>query len=76
MEKEANLSSYEIGTFETVIQEKYARASQKEIRKDLSAMGICLPPNIARCCMCELAGGTIQVKCAARVFQCAWSQPF
>jgi hypothetical protein len=60
--------TYEFGTFITaVFKTKYARASQKEIREDLSALS-----NTARCCMqCELVGGTIQVTCAARVFQCA-----
>jgi hypothetical protein len=57
--------TYELGTFQTAVFEtKYQKLSKKEIREDLS--------NFApRCMQCELVGGTIQVTCAARVFQCA-----
>ena len=57
--------TYELGTFQTaVFKTKYQSLSKKEIREDLS--------NFApRCMQCELVGGTIQVTCAARVFQCA-----
>jgi hypothetical protein len=75
VEKEADVSrvvapklgdtsrTYELGTFRTaVFKNKYQSASKKEIREDLSALW---------CMQCEQISGTIQVTCAARVFQCA-----